>query len=116
MDRIGQSCVVNSGFFLRFLMGLSLFRGWNSGKSTCSKGIVSGLDGVSFIPGLSIPEFVDGNNYKFLFGGIGRLVKSLDDGISSDLWFSDRLNNGGVTLFQGLVGISHGGYYFHMFG
>ncbi len=48
-------------------------------------GIVSWLDEVSYVPGLSIPEFVEGNNYIFLFGWIGRPVKSLDGGISSDL-------------------------------
>ncbi len=67
--------------------------------------------GVSSVPGLSIPEFVDGNNYKFFFGGTDSLVKSLDGCTSSVPGFSDRP----ITLFQGLDGSSLGGNYFPMF-
>ena len=85
VNNVGQRCVVNNIFFIRFSMGLYLFRGLNSGKSTFPR--------VLFLGWLEFPMFQDylfqnlllRININSFLGWIGRPVKSLDGGISSDL-------------------------------
>ncbi len=72
VNNVGQRCVVNNIFFIRFSMGLSLFRGLNSGKSTVPMVLFPG--GMEFPlfqdlgdGGLFVPESVEWNKFKILF-------------------------------------------------